>query len=497
MVARFVSGKSIKGAFRYNENKVAKGKAEFIHAEGYPKDREDLTKSQRLDRLMQRTALNERVKTNCVHISLNFHTSDRLNNERIVSIARTYMDRIGFGEQPYLIYRHFDAAHPHIHIVSTNIQADGRRIPLHNIGRNQSEMARKEIEKMFGLVIAENQKHEIEFNLNPVYLKKVEYGKSPSKDAISNIVRGVVRHWKFSSLAEFNAILRQYNLAADPGREGSMMNERGGLLYSILDEQGDKIGVPIKASSIYSRPTLSSLKEGFEANKEAKLPYRHRIRNIIDRTIEDGSVIDRETFSTALEREGIKVVYIENTEGIAFGITFLDNRARVVFKGSDLGKRYSLSQIIRRLGETGREEHREELKDKQWLSDAIEKVEFTKGFAQVLVQLFEKDVRIRIEKDEEGGSRYSLGHYKSTSEHFFPAGDKMTAYLQANGFTEGFSNAMNDQLKSRNTTWAAKSPQMLQGIEQWISSYLKSHQEEDAFPNQLKGMKPKKHKANW
>jgi uncharacterized protein YijF (DUF1287 family) len=53
------------------------------------------------------------------------------------------MEKIGFGEQPYLIYKHEDAGHPHIHIVSTTIKADGSRINTHNIGRNQSEKQEK------------------------------------------------------------------------------------------------------------------------------------------------------------------------------------------------------------------------------------------------------------------------------------------------------------------------------------------------------------------
>ncbi len=56
------------------------------------------------------------------------------------------MSKIGFGDQPYLVYQHFDARHPHIHIVTTNIKSDGSRIKTHNIGRNQSERARREIE---------------------------------------------------------------------------------------------------------------------------------------------------------------------------------------------------------------------------------------------------------------------------------------------------------------------------------------------------------------
>lgn len=64
------------------------------------------------------------------------------------------MDKIGFGDQPYLIYQHHDAGHPHIHITSINVQDNGKRIDMHNIGKDKSEPARKEIEEAFNLVKA-------------------------------------------------------------------------------------------------------------------------------------------------------------------------------------------------------------------------------------------------------------------------------------------------------------------------------------------------------
>jgi len=93
-------------------------------------------------RLEHQAELNEGVKANSVHISLNFHESDQLNKEKLCLIAEAYMKGIGFEKQSYLVYQHRDAGHQHIHIVSTNIQKDGRKIDMNNIGRNQSEAAR-------------------------------------------------------------------------------------------------------------------------------------------------------------------------------------------------------------------------------------------------------------------------------------------------------------------------------------------------------------------
>lgn len=141
MVARIVSGRSIKGAINYNERKIEQGKAIFLSAENYLKDGHKLNPAEKIFVLKHRGSLNERVKTNCVHISLNFETHEKISAEKMQEIARVYMEGIGFGKQPYLIYRHQDAAHPHCHIVTTNIDADGNRISLHNLGRDFSEKA--------------------------------------------------------------------------------------------------------------------------------------------------------------------------------------------------------------------------------------------------------------------------------------------------------------------------------------------------------------------
>ncbi|MBU0695419.1 MAG: relaxase/mobilization nuclease domain-containing protein, partial [Bacteroidetes bacterium] len=83
-----------------------------------------------------------------------------------------YMGRIGFSKQPYLIYQHQDAGHPHVHIVTTNIQSSGERISLHNLGKTKSEEARKIIEKSYNLIPASKLDNQQDFKLT-----KEDYGK--------------------------------------------------------------------------------------------------------------------------------------------------------------------------------------------------------------------------------------------------------------------------------------------------------------------------------
>src|SRR5690606_21260822 len=156
MVAVIKTGSSIRRIFLYNENKVEVGIARCLSAINYPMDAQQMSASMRLNRLLQQAALNSKVTRTSVHISLNFDPTEKdLSDDRLIEIAQRYMKGIGFSDQPFLIYRHFDAGHPHIHLVSIKVRSDGSRIDMHNIGLNQSEKIRCLIEQEFHLVKAE------------------------------------------------------------------------------------------------------------------------------------------------------------------------------------------------------------------------------------------------------------------------------------------------------------------------------------------------------
>ena len=286
MVAKIIVSKSIGKALNYNEQKVQKGHAKCIHAENFPLEKNSMNFHDKLDRFNDLIAGNKRAASNSLHISLNFGPSENLSVKELIKIVNTYMEKIGFGDQPYLVYQHHDAGHPHVHIVTTNICEDGRRINTHNIGRNQSETARKEIEKDFGLVQA-STKHFREINRIPaIEAEKIIYGKSETKRAITNVLDAVIKHYKYTSLPELNAILKQYNMLADRGHENSRTFKNGGLVYRVLDQQGNKVGVPIKASSIYNRPTLANLEKHFPENEEKRKPHRQSVKQRIDQALE-------------------------------------------------------------------------------------------------------------------------------------------------------------------------------------------------------------------
>jgi hypothetical protein len=285
MVSIIKTSHSIRSIFAYNENKVKAGVAKCIGAGNYPVAVDKMSDVMKLSRFTKRLELNENAKRNSLHISMNFDPSENHSKEKMKAIANTYMEKIGFGKQPYLVYQHHDAGHPHLHIVSINIERDGKRIDLNHLGIRKSEPARKEIEELFGLVKAEGRKKKEEFKLQPISMGKVQYGKIESKKALTNIINHVVNEYKYSSLAELNAVLKQYNVLADRGSENSKIFLAKGLVYRILDEQGKPIGVPIKASDFYFKPTLKFLEEKFKDNQIRKTLDKTRVKNAIDRIL--------------------------------------------------------------------------------------------------------------------------------------------------------------------------------------------------------------------
>lgn len=349
MVAVINTGHAVRSIFNYNENKVSIGAASCIGEGNYPLDIDQMDAAFKLNFLLKQLELNENVTRNSVHISLNFDPSEtHLSKEKLMDIANIYMEKIGFGGQPYLVYQHHDAGHPHIHIVSIKVKSDGRRIDMQNIGRNQSETARREIETAFNLVRAQSKNKSAEIKPEAVNIQKIRYAASDSKKEINRILNAIIPAYKFTTIGELNAILNLYNVTADTGKAGSRMFLHKGLVYQILDEQKKPIGVPIKASSFYSKPTLQNLEKRFLSNKAARMPQMKKLRSFIDLAFLKSNKITLNDLQQKLLKDGIAMVFRINEQGLLYGITYVDHATKCIFNGSALGSSYSAAGIQQR-----------------------------------------------------------------------------------------------------------------------------------------------------
>lgn len=362
MVAVINTSYSLLNTLNYNENKVSEKAAICIGASAYPKDVELLSFTQKLNRLKRLAELNEGTGRHSVHISLNFPQEDfpkptkdlskeeaeavlQQQQEKLNEIAAAYMAKIGFGDQPYLVYQHLDAGHPHIHIVSVKIRPDGTRIPTQNIGKNESFKASRELEKAFGLTPAIGAGLQEKPGILPIAVEKVAYGRTPTKRAMTNVLTAILDKYKYSSLAELNAVLFLYNMVADPGQKASRTHQRKGLVYRLLNEKGEKVGIPIKASDFYNKPTLKKLEEKFSPQDASRDRDKRKLRNTIQLSLLNKPA-SMEQWILNLQKEGIHTVLRYAKTGSVFGITYVDHRSKSVFNGSSLGKAFSAKAIL-------------------------------------------------------------------------------------------------------------------------------------------------------
>jgi hypothetical protein len=381
MVAVIGTGTSLHRPFLYNENKVEEKAAICIAAVGYPKDLPELTKAQKLNRLLNQAALHTTAKRKGIHISLNFDPSEKdISDDKLIAIAAEYMQAIGFGDQPCLIYRHHDAAHPHIHIVSTTIAADGSRINTQNIGKEKSEPASRLLEKKYGLVPADKRQRSRIYRPEPIAASVIAQGEAGIRRKIQSVLAKLLRSYNYTSMAELNALLSLSSVNAYTGDKGSRTLLHDGLYYRIVRMDGEPVVKPVKASRFFidmpqkhaafrNRPTKAYLKQRFMENFLPKKKHRTRLKNLIDLALlTEKKTPGLKEFMAALHAQGVDLVLRQNREGHIYGITYVDHNSRCVFNGSDLGKTYGASGILQRCNPppptaavTGREQQQGQL----------------------------------------------------------------------------------------------------------------------------------------
>lgn len=335
---------SLRRTVAYNENKVSMGAAELIFAGNYPVDLDKITDEIKLKRFTKRTELNKNTKHNTLHISLNFSPLEYHSREKLIAIARLYIQKIGFSHQPYLVYEHYDAGHSHLHLVTINIEKDGKRIDLHNIVTEKSEPARKQLEEIFGLIKPQKQNKDKKLNLSPMHTGKIQYGKTESTKAITQVLDFILKRYSYTGLCELNAILGQYNLLADRGKESSKTFQSAGLFYRILDLHGKPIGKPIKASSLEGRPTLKFLETQFKINEAKNTYQRMRLKNIITLLLQRHPNLSQDIFFKMLQRQGITAIEQENTLGIIKTI-YIDYKTKCALDNDTLGLSFDIGTL--------------------------------------------------------------------------------------------------------------------------------------------------------
>ena len=327
----------------YNEQKVSRNEAQCIYAGNFVKEATDLSPREKRKHFQERRELNQRTALHGISLVLEFAPGKTLDQDTLIDIAWDFMREIGYGRQPYLVYRHDDTAYQHMHIVTTNIQKDGMRIPDNYIGEYLIQPVRQIIMEKYGL---DNRPSASLRQHDP--REKIQYGKTFTRQAMADTLQYVLDNYHYRSVGELNAALRLYNLKVISGAPDSWLYRNRGLMYQITNDQGKVMNAPIKASDFHFRPTLDNLEQRF-ATHILQPSDIGRTQRALDEAIRNKPTAPSE-FTDLLRRNRLAAVPFYDRQGALKDLFYVDLASRWVLSPDDLGKPYDPAAIRQALG---------------------------------------------------------------------------------------------------------------------------------------------------
>lgn len=338
MVAKISLGNSIYGALAYNAEKINKEKGRLLDTNKIYNDGSGSVNIHKAHEDFKRwmpTAT--RTEKPMVHISLNPHPDDHPTDAELTQIAREYMEKMGFGDMPFLIFKHEDIERHHVHIVALRVKTDGTCISDRNNFYRSKDICR-ELERKYNLRPSEREK------ISPdTPIRKIDIS-GDIKRQVANTVKMVGMRYKFQTLGEFNAILSLYNVRAEQTDGRVNGREYHGLVYFATDDNGNVVASPFKASRLGKFASRTAIDNRFVRAKD-RIDVNPTRTVVADALAQSTNKAD---FVARLKAARIDVLFRYTEEGRIYGVTFIDHNTMAVLNGSRLGKDYSANAFERR-----------------------------------------------------------------------------------------------------------------------------------------------------
>lgn len=338
MVAKISIGSSLYGALAYNSEKINREEGRLLGANKIilPTDGQiDIGRiAENFNAFMLKTG---KTKKPVLHISLNPHPDDKLTDQDFEILAREYLEKLGFGKQPFIIYKHMDIDRHHIHIVTVNVNEQGKRLNQDFLFR-RSKRITTDLEVKYNLHKAQSEK------ITPdMPIRKVDPA-GDIKRQVANTVKIVGMRYRFQTIGEYNAILSLYNVRCEQTDGRVNGREYHGLVYFATDDDGKTIATPFKASRLGKFASRTAIDGRFERAKD-KIDVsktKHKVADVL------ANVADKPDFVAKLKAQNMDVVFRYTDEGRIYGVTFIDHNTMTVLNGSRLGKQFSANALNER-----------------------------------------------------------------------------------------------------------------------------------------------------
>ena len=340
MIAKISSSENLAGALGYNFKKVVSGDASVLLAEGlYANPEGGYTIEEVLSDMQAAIPKKCRTKNVVFHCSLNPHPDEKLSDEQLTQITQEYMQALGYGEQPYIVFKHNDIEREHIHIVSLRINSAGEKIN-DKFENRRSKRITDHLERKYGLIPSTPNKEQK--TNSPASQENLTSDNIRSE--IAQTLRGILTHYHFCSLGEFKAILGVYQLTIEEVKNTYRGREYNGIVYAPTDEAGNKLCPPIHASKIGRGVGYTALQSKMRQSKQRVKPFLPGIRQRVLGVMRTSPQTEEELLAS-LNKSGLRCLIRKSEGGRIYGITFIDDTLGIALNGSRLGKGYAANRF--------------------------------------------------------------------------------------------------------------------------------------------------------
>lgn len=326
MIAKISSGKNFYGAAKYNQLKVDKGEATVLYSQNLRKTS---------PRQIQKTfdmANRSNIKSPVFHVSLSYSALDKskLDNEKMLKITQEYIERMGYGKQPYVVYRHHDTAHPHVHILTSKVDVTTQKKLPHSFEHRKSKRITDELEVKYDLTISDKQ----------VLAKREMLGD----------LKKAMQNGKPESLKKLNKAL------SDIGSDIRSKQKGKGIVYYRVGEhaqhvnrlragwQGEKQTTKSVKSSLFKDVGLD--KKGLEKEFTKNRSDRLYVKGNVEKVLAKSPKVNAITFARQLQEKGIETEFRYGKDKvIGVNYKYQDH----TYKGSTLDRSLSFNKTKEQL----------------------------------------------------------------------------------------------------------------------------------------------------
>ena len=326
--------KDLMKTLTYNFRKVDRDQADILLSEQLSADGR-LTAERVFREMTAYIPSGTRTKNVVFHASINPRPDEPLSDDRLRTIAREYLRRLGYGDQPFIVFKHRDIAREHIHLVSTRVRHDGSKI-RDTMEHVRSTRIMRSLEAKFGLMPSSPSRKKKDVSAQP---SAVDVDAGDIKRQVAAAVQYVLGRYAFQSVGEMNLLLTRFRVTAEEVKTERKGRPFDGIVYAATDADGHKICTPIKASEIGRQVSCAALRRHFEQSKGVVRERSGAIRRAIADVMQTSP--DRAAFIDRMRGHGIETVTRINAAGRLYGITFIDDANGIAVNGSRLGKGFA------------------------------------------------------------------------------------------------------------------------------------------------------------